>query len=126
MRFTIMYFTHEIPFQPIIHVWQNILCHVIDFPFTWHWNIPTIYLHVAWNFFKIFFLAHLGKLSYSLFIIHCSPTSIIASIGIQFEYIEDKSITHVGISMYMQTNIVHVSVFVEIQTKSKLLHEPRA
>jgi hypothetical protein len=62
--------------------------------------------------------------------IHCSlfiaPASIIASIGIQFEYIEDKSITPIGISMYMQTNIVHVGVFVETQTRSKLLHEPRA
>jgi hypothetical protein len=84
-------------------------------------NIPSCGMEFFQNI-----LAHLGKLSYSLFIIHCSPTSIIASIGIQFEYIEDKSITHVGISMYMQTNIVHVSVFVEIQTKSKLLHEPRA
>jgi hypothetical protein len=61
-----------------------------------------------------------------LFIIHCSPTNIIASIGIQFEYIEYNSVTHVGIFMYMQTNIVHVNLFVEIQTRSKLLHEPRA
>jgi hypothetical protein len=80
---------------------------------------------VAWNIFKRF-LVHLGKFTNSLLIVRCSLASIVVSIKIQFEYIENKLVTHVGISMYMQTNIVHVDVFMETQTRSKLLHEPRA